>query len=102
MNLQSRMGACWIFSSTIFTVLLLAAAAESYAFTLTNREVNEVSLEILEPGSDELIFVTVEPGQALEGVCEEGCSITLESGDRGEFDGSETIDVEDGHLVILD
>ena len=81
-------------------VLLVGGTAAAQAISLTNEDAGEVVLEIEEGGAGQTIEVA--SGQTLVDVCVTPCTITLPSGERMEFEGYETVAIEDGAFVILE
>ena len=91
------------------TIVLTAAASalfltgQAHALTLTNRDAAEQRLQIVD--IDEMPVtqdVVINANQTLDALCEEGCTIALENGEQGTFDGDEVVYIEDGRFVIAE
>jgi hypothetical protein len=68
------------------------------AITLTNRDATDQKLIIIE--GDKQKERLVKPGEKVE-LCEKSCVIRLPDGEDYEFDGEETVSLEEG-LLFLD
>jgi hypothetical protein len=81
----------------------LLLAGQAYAITLTNRDSVDQQIQISE-GGDETVTrdVVLEAGQSLDGFCEGGCTIALESGAQESFEGDETVFIEDGEFRLAE
>ena len=81
--------------------LALFLTSQAYALTLTNRDTVEQRIQINE-GGDETVTQdhVLAADQTLEGLCEEGCTIVLESGAQQSFEGDEAVFIESGQFVI--
>lgn len=85
-----------VFAAGMIAALLMTSAAS--AVTVTNRDVKEIKLRIIE--GDARQEQVLPPGKVLEGVCQKGCIIRLNDSDNDEYEleGSETVSVEEGFL----
>ena len=77
--------------------LALGPSAAS-AISLTNRDTAEQKLIVIE--GDTQSERVIKAGEKLE-LCEKSCVIRLPDGEDYEFDGTETVSLEDG-LLFLD
>ena len=66
--------------------------------TLTNRDTSDQTLIVIE--GDRQSERTIKAGEKLE-LCEKSCVIRLPDGEDYEFDGKETVSLEEG-LLFLD
>jgi hypothetical protein len=76
------------------------AATEAQALSITNRETTPQTLTVM--AGDNKDVVTIDPEQAVEGICNAGCVIQLKNGDEYEFEGTEIVSMEDGALFLDD
>lgn len=67
------------------------------AASVTNMDAQSQVLSVTENG--DTIEVVVEAGATVS-FCPAGCFVTMPSGDRETFDGSETIEIVNGGAVI--
>jgi len=81
-------------------VTVLMTATQASALTLTNRDASMYNVSVTE--NDKTASIQVEPAQTLEGLCAEGCTIALENGATHEFDGSESVVIENGQISITE
>lgn len=75
----------------------LALSAPARAITLSNRDSGEHKLTVIE--GDKQSERTIKPGEKLE-LCPQSCVIRMPDGEDYEFDGGETVLIEDGLLVL--
>jgi hypothetical protein len=68
------------------------------AISLTNRDAADQKLTVIE--GDKQSELVIKAGQKLE-LCEKSCVIRLPDGEDYEFDGAETVSLEEG-LLFLD
>jgi hypothetical protein len=81
--------------------LALFMAGQANALTLSNGEGAPLRVEITEGGDEAVTHdVVLAVGQTLDGLCEEGCTISLESGAQESFEGYEAVTIEDGDFLI--
>ena len=86
-----------MFRLTLLPALaLMPSAAE--AITLTNRDATDQKLIVIE--GDKQSETTIKAGEKIE-LCESSCVIRLPDGEDYEFDGAETVSLEEG-LLFLD
>ncbi len=85
------------FGALVLAPLALWSAAAS-GITLTNRDASDQALIIIE--GDRQSERTIKAGEKLE-LCEKSCVIRLPDGEDYEFDGPETVSLEEG-LLFLD
>lgn len=84
-------------------VLATILAGQAQAITLTNRDGSDLRLQITEGGDEAVTHeVVIAANEILDGLCEEGCTIALESGEPQSFEGYETVIIEDGRFVIAE
>jgi hypothetical protein len=78
----------------------LLVAGQANALTLTNRGTSEQRLKITE-FSDEGVTqnIVILAAETLSDVCMEGCTIALDNGEQGSFDGTEVVYIEEDHFV---
>jgi hypothetical protein len=85
-----------------FRVLAVAPLAlwicSAFAITLTNRDNSDQTLILTE--GDKRNERTIKAGEQLQ-LCEKGCVIRLPDGEDYEFDGPETVSLQEG-LLFLD
>ena len=80
--------------------LALFMAGQANALTLSNRDGGPLRVEITEGGDEAVTHeVVLAAGQTLDGLCEEGCTISLESGAQESFEGYEAVYIENGDFV---
>ncbi len=83
------------------TVLLTVGQAN--ALTLTNLDDADQRLQIVEWLEETMAqSVVLAAGQTLVGLCNTGCTITVENGESGSFEGFEVVYIEDGRLTTDD
>lgn len=83
--------------------LALFLSGQAYALTLTNRDTAEQRVQIYENGAESAARdVVLAADQTLEGLCEEGCTIVLESGAEQSFEGYEAVFIEDGQFLTAE
>jgi hypothetical protein len=70
----------------------------AFAISLTNRDTSDQTLIVIE--GDRQSERTIKAGEKLE-LCEKSCVIRLPDGEDYEFDGKETVSLEEG-LLFLD
>ena len=82
-------------------IVVQLVAGQAYAFTVTNRDLSEHSLQITE-GGDEAVTrdVVIAPDQTVDDLCEDGCTIVLDNGEQQSFEGYEEVYIEGGRFVI--
>ena len=85
------------------TGLALLLASQANALTLTNRELAEQRVQIIE-GSDEPTTreLVLNANQSLDDLCNEGCTIALKNGVQQRFEGDENVYIEKGGFVIAE
>lgn len=82
-------------------ILALFAFAPAQALTITNNDDEAYEVTIVEgQGDGATTVMQLEAGANLADICENGCTVTLSSGSEQAFDGSETVIIEDGVLVL--
>ena len=77
---------------------LVAGPSSASAITLTNRDMADQKLIIIE--GDKQNERVIKAGEKLE-LCEKSCVIRLPDGEDYEFDGTEIVSLEEG-LLFLD
>ena len=86
----------------VFRVLAVAPLAlwmcSAFAITLTNRDNSDQTLILTE--GDKRNERTIKAGEQLQ-LCDKGCVIRLPDGEDYEFDGPETVSLQEG-LLFLD
>ena len=83
----------------VFIVAPLALwSVSAFGISLTNRDASDQTLIIIE--GDRQSERTIKAGEKLE-LCEKSCVIRLPDGEDYEFDGKETVSLEEG-LLFLD
>ena len=80
--------------------LVLFSSGVAYGLSLTNRDTLNQEVLVLETGDEEADNIVLGPGESLGDLCETGCTITLESGEEMNFQGSEVVSIENGHFVL--
>jgi len=77
----------------------LFAVGQANALTITNRDSVEHRLEVQEGEERSMTWSVVIPaGQSVE-ICREDCRITMDSGQSGQFEGTEVVEISDGAFV---
>lgn len=77
---------------------ILAGSLPAYALTVTNLDKTAHTLAILE--EDDEWSATIQPGETLRNLCVSRCSIALEPDEEADFEGSESVAIMDGRLII--
>lgn len=54
----------------------------------------------MDSGQTEMSMIELLPGTMVEGICESGCTMRLESGNEIEVKGSEKVVIQEGELII--
>jgi hypothetical protein len=76
-------------------------AGQAQALTLTNRDAVDQRLQISEGGDETVTYeVVITAHQMLDELCQEGCTIALESGEQESFEGHEEVEIANGRFVI--
>lgn len=86
-----------VYRLLVLTPLAILPATAS-AITLTNHDSTEQKLIVIE--GDKQSERVIKAGEKLE-LCEKSCVIRLPDGEDYEFDGAETVSLEEG-LLFLD
>ncbi len=88
--------------AAVAAVTLLTGAAQ--AFTLTNEDdkTYDVDITVGQGSGSGDITVELVPGEMVEGICNEGCTVTLENGVELAFTGSETVTIKNGTFVQVE
>jgi len=86
--------ACRIFMIAPFALL----PASAFGISVINREATDQTLIVIE--GDKQAEQIIKAGEQLT-LCEKSCVIRLADGEDYEFDGPETVSLEDG-LLFLD
>ena len=90
--------------------LLLAALAAvamsatvSNALTINNGDEVDYVVEVVEGVGDASVkSIDLSAGQALQDICNSGCTITLDNGASQSFSGDESVTIEDGEFVLAE
>jgi glycine betaine/choline ABC-type transport system substrate-binding protein len=69
------------------------------AITVTNRDATEQKFTVIEDHKQK--EQSVKPGATAE-FCAQGCMITMPDGEDYEFDGPETVSIEEGLMFLED
>ena len=77
---------------------LIATPAATHAFTITNRDRTKHIFTILV--EDDEWNIIIQPNETLSHLCRSGCSIALESDEDQDFQGTETVKIVDGRLIV--
>ncbi len=92
-------------ANTVFAVVLLGCVTlvslQATALQITNRDTVDHTLIVAGLQGDRPQELTAKPSQTIDGICVNGCTITMPDGERYEFDGDETVSIEDG-LIFMD
>lgn len=83
----------------IMACLALMLSQPAGALQLTNHDPVEQKIVVTEK-SDSRDLV-IKPSETLKDLCSDGCTMRMPDGEEYEFDGSETVFVEEG-LMFLD
>lgn len=75
----------------------IAMLGGAYAASVTNKDAQSQVLIVTEGGDK--IEMVIEAGATVN-FCPSGCFVTMPSGDRETFSGSESIDIVNGAAVI--
>jgi len=76
----------------------MATSVVAHAFTLTNGDRTEHILHILV--ADDEWMIRIQPGETLRDLCRSGCSISLGLQNEQNFEGSETVTIVNGRLLL--
>jgi hypothetical protein len=82
--------------------LTLVMAWQAQAMTLTNRDGADLMVTITENGDSTGQDLLIAANQTLEDVCANGCTITLEDGQKLDFNGDEDVSIEGGRFIITE
>ena len=82
-------------------MLTLSLVGQAQALTLINRDETEYRMLITEQGGESatqemLVYIN----DIIDGLCPEGCVISLDSGKRRRFEGHESVYIENGRFVV--
>lgn len=85
----------------------LAAVAMSVtasnALTISNDDDVDYVLEVVEGVGDASVeTIDLSAGQALEDICNSGCTITLNNGASNSFVGNEWVAIQNGQFVLAE
>lgn len=78
--------------------LASVSATEADALTLRNADQKPYSVTVTENGDPKK--VEIKPEQSLTNICPKGCVVALENGEQYEFEGTETVSIEDGAIFL--
>lgn len=84
----------------IVVSLALFAATQAEAFVLTNYDTARYEFTMKE--GDTTSEMTLEAEQTMTDLCEDGCTITLQNGEWGRYDGHESVYIQDGKLYVAE
>lgn len=86
----------------VASLAILFVPSAAHAVSITNNDKEEYKLTIFE--GEKSRDVTIEPNETIHEVCEKLCSIRLNNDEDNEyeFEGKDTIAIEDGHLTYAD
>lgn len=85
------------------SLLCLGAALKGQpagALTIKNSDPELRKLTILQ--GQQKTVIELQPSEQRQGVCESACEIETQDGDLYEFDGNESVTIEEGLLYIED
>jgi hypothetical protein len=77
---------------------LIATSTATHAFTITNRDRTKHIFTILV--EDDEWNIIIQPNETLSHLCRSGCSIALGSDEDQDFQGTETVKIVDGRLIV--
>lgn len=80
--------------------LALTMVVPANAITITNQDGADYELQI-EEAAGGTSSAMIAAGESLE-ICEDGCAISLENGERETFEGDETVELRDGGFVRVE
>ena len=79
-------------------ILLLSSGTAAHAVSITNRDEHDHKVTVIEGNTkaDHLL----KPSQALNGICEKGCTIRLDDVEDDEYqlEANDVVSIEDGTL----
>lgn len=70
------------------------------ALSITNRDSSEMAITVVEEEGKPGVTMKIEPSATLDGICTQGCVITLGNGESDTFEGEEFVSIEGGQFVI--
>lgn len=79
---------------------LLAFSAPASAFNLTNDGEDQIQIQVTDLDNNEVRNISIEPDQTLTELCASSCRLMLEDGTAREFEGTETVRIQDGGFVV--
>jgi hypothetical protein len=79
---------------------LLAFSAPASALNLTNDGEEEIQVQVTDLDNNAVRDVSIEPEQTLTELCASSCRLMLEDGTAREFEGWETVRIQDGGFVV--
>lgn len=87
------------FSLLAVAALSLGMTGQASALTVTNYDMTKHTMKVtMSDGTTKQ--VTIETDETLTDVCPDGCTITLPNGQKGTYEGNESIFIEEGELFI--
>jgi len=89
---------CKAYLSLAAAVAIMGTSAVAHAFTLTNCDRTEHTFGILV--ADDEWTVRIQAGETLRDLCRSGCTISLGLQDEQSFEGSETVTIVNGRLLL--
>ncbi len=90
-----------VFLSALAATALFAVPAQ--ALTLTNEDAATYEVEVVQgQGGQSADMMELEAEQSLEGLCEDGCTLRLNTGAEQDFAGDENVIIRDGAFVIAE
>lgn len=79
---------------------LLAFSAPASALNLTNGGEDQIQVEVTDLDNNAVRNISIEPDQTLTELCASACRLMLEDGTAREFEGTETVLIQDGGFVV--
>jgi len=84
----------------VVAALALTMVVSANAITITNQDATDYELQIKEAAGG-TSSTMIAAGESLE-ICEDGCTISLQNGERETFAGDETVELRDGGFVRVE
>lgn len=84
-------------AAVVAVAIALVAASEASALTLKNTDTDPQGVTVTEAGKERQLKLA--PGDSST-LCPKGCALKLDNGEEYEFEGTESVSIEDGVIYI--